>query len=40
MLAVERPGWETRFWVNPPSLQSVTSVWHAHVVSKRRSSVE
>jgi hypothetical protein len=28
--------WETITAVNPPRLQSVTNVWHAHVFSRPR----
>eukprot|EP01024_Parvocaulis_polyphysoides_P073753 TRINITY_DN9509_c0_g4_i3.p3 TRINITY_DN9509_c0_g4~~TRINITY_DN9509_c0_g4_i3.p3 ORF type:complete len:149 (-),score=9.82 TRINITY_DN9509_c0_g4_i3:213-659(-) len=28
---------ETTYFVNPPHLQSIKGVWHAHVISRRRS---
>jgi hypothetical protein len=28
--------WETVVWVNPPSLKSIHTVFHAHVLSRRR----
>ena len=37
-VARHRPAaeWETQTAVNPPRLQSVTNVWHAHVFSRPR----
>lgn len=34
VVAAERAGMEAVHWVNPPSLQSVRAVWHAHVASR------
>eukprot|EP01026_Neomeris_dumetosa_P048286 TRINITY_DN4175_c0_g1_i6.p2 TRINITY_DN4175_c0_g1~~TRINITY_DN4175_c0_g1_i6.p2 ORF type:complete len:109 (-),score=2.52 TRINITY_DN4175_c0_g1_i6:284-610(-) len=29
-----REGYETTYFVNPPQLQSIKGVWHAHVLSR------
>lgn len=31
-----RDGFETLYWKNPESLASIPSVWHGHVLSRRR----
>lgn len=40
-IEVHRPGntWETLRFVNPAHLRSVRNVWHAHVMSRRRTPV-
>ena len=35
-IAKHRKGWEWCHWVNPASLASIPSTWHAHVLSRRR----
>jgi len=40
VIKAEVPGHETQWWVNPPALQSVRSLWHAHVLSRAMRSSE
>eukprot|EP00053_Salpingoeca_punica_P010874 m.97223 g.97223 ORF g.97223 m.97223 type:complete len:229 (-) comp15518_c0_seq2:546-1232(-) len=38
VIARERQGYETLYWINPPHLQSVRAISHAHVLSRKRAS--
>ena len=35
-IAERRRGWEWCHWVNPASLASIPSTWHAHILSRRQ----